>query len=108
MVEHFWENICDRIPDESGNGQAKAMIVKTGITALPSSRDAIALFLSNSTKESESSCDNNNINRFPRPEINNSGSCSFSYFRVSQAISKLIPVDSQYTKAASSTRLDLE
>lgn len=27
MVEHFWENICDRIPDESGNGQAKAMIV---------------------------------------------------------------------------------
>jgi type I restriction enzyme R subunit len=27
MVEHFWENTRHQIPDESGNGQAKAMIV---------------------------------------------------------------------------------
>jgi type I restriction enzyme R subunit len=27
MVEHFWENTRHQIPDESDNGQAKAMIV---------------------------------------------------------------------------------
>jgi type I restriction enzyme R subunit len=27
MVEHFWENTRHQIPDEKGNGQAKAMIV---------------------------------------------------------------------------------
>jgi len=27
MVEHFWETVRHRIPDENGNGQAKAMIV---------------------------------------------------------------------------------
>lgn len=27
MVEHFWEHTCDFIPNEQGNGQAKAMIV---------------------------------------------------------------------------------
>ncbi|QSJ19755.1 type I restriction endonuclease subunit R [Nostoc sp. UHCC 0702] len=27
MVEHFWEHTCNLIPNEKGNGQAKAMIV---------------------------------------------------------------------------------